>query len=254
MNSKGISATLVATSIITACGGGSSGSAPADNNPPPVNQALGGLWYGTLTNDMNTVTEEFVALSADDGRVRLISVDSDVQFLGSVSVDGTALDGTVRAFADQGVNWLDGSHVVDSAIAGVIDERDSLSGSWQNASGEGGTFEFFYDILGDKDSNTALLEAVWTGYDDSGNPEVTFSIDASGVFTGQNAQGCSSSGQFTAIDPRYNLYDVQSVVENCGLAGSYSGFAILADLLVSNDALLVSIDDGSRTVLLGLER
>lgn len=260
MKTKAPFLSLVVSLVVSACGGSSSGPAPAGNSPPPppppppITQVPGGIWYGTLTNDMNMVTEEFVAMSADDGRIRLISVDSEVQFLGTINVTGTDLDGTLRAFADQGVNWLDGNHVVDSAITGVVVERDSINGSWQNTSGESGTFEFFYDVLNDKDSNVALLEAAWTGYDDMANPNVTFTIDANGAFSGQNSLGCTSSGQFIAIDPKYNLYEIQSQIENCVLAGSYTGFATLADVLALNDGLFISIDDGARTILLVLEK
>jgi hypothetical protein len=254
----------VATALfVSACSGGSfapdfSGlplaPLPPIPPPPPANQAPGGLWYGTLTNDMNVVTEEYFAITTDDARVHLISVDSKVQFRGAVSVTGADLSGTVRAFADEGVNWLDSNHVVDSMIVAVISERDSFSGTWENASGEDGTFEFFYDLLHEKDANTALLEAVWTGYDDVGNPEVTFTIAADGSFSGQNAQGCTSSGQLTVVDAAYNLYEVQSQVANCAIAGSYSGLAFLGDVIGMNDALIISIDDGARAILTILEK
>lgn len=257
MNTTARVLTITTVLCLTACGGGSSGGAPAVIAPPPptpVNQAAGGIWFGTLSNDMNMVTEEYVALTADGGSFRLISVDSDVQFHGTVSVSGTDMSGSVRAFADTGVNWLDGNHVVDASIAAVISERDSISGSWVNASGESGSFELFYDVIHEKDANTGLLADVWTGYDDTGNPEVSFSINANGSFSGQNSMGCVSTGQFTVIDPTYNLYEIQSEIANCGIAGSYSGLAVLADLAAVNDVLLVSIDDGIRAILLGLER
>ena len=249
---------LLAAAILgTACGGSSSAPAPVSplpDPPPPASQAPGGLWYGTLTNDMNLVTEEFIALTTDDGRMRLISVDSDVQFHGPVAVTGNTLGGTVRAFADAGVNWLDGNHVVDTGIAATVAQRDSLAGSWQNSSGEAGSFEFFYDALHEKDSDTALLDGVWTAYDDFGNPVLTFTIDANGGFTGQNLLGCTSIGQLSVVDAAFNVYEIQSEISNCPLAGSYSGLAFLADLAGLNDALLLSIDDGTRTIVTGLTR
>ena len=252
---------IASTLFLSACGAGPfvpglSGLQlpPPPLPPPPANQALGGLWYGTLTNDMNVVTEEYFAITADDGRVRLISVDSAVQFHGAVSVTGSNLSGTVRAFADEAVNWLDMNHVVDSTIAAEISQRDSFNGTWANASTEAGTFEFFYDALHEKDADTNLLEAVWTGYDDLGNPNVTFTIDKSGSFSGQNEQGCTSNGQLIVIDPAYNLYEVQSEIANCAFAGSYSGLAFLGDVLAVNDALIISIDDGTHAILVILER
>lgn len=246
--------------VVTACGGGSSAPAVAGSSPPPppppppTSQAPGGLWYGTLTSDQNPVTEEYIAMTANDGRFRFVSADSDVQLHGQSQTVGMNLTGTGRAFADTGVNWLDSNHVVDTTITAIVAERDSMTGSWANASGESGTFEFFYDPLFEKVVNTNLLDSVWTGFDDLSNPEVTFTVLADGSFSGQNTNGCVSAGQFTVIDPLYNLYSIQSEITNCPIAGSYSGFAFVADFVAVNDLLAISIDDGVNTILAILER
>lgn len=244
--------------VLAGCGGGSSSSGAPNSAPPPpplpADQKTGGLWFGTLTSDSNMVTEDLIALSADDGRFRFLSVDSDVAFVGFSQTMGTSLTGTARAFADSGVNWLDGNHVVDASITAVITERSTMSGSWALASGESFTFDLTYDSLYDKDSATSLLEDIWTGYDDFGNPDITFVINANGAFNGQNAAGCVSSGQFTAIAPASNLYEIQSEISNCGIAGTYRGFAFLVDLVNINDGLVISIDNDVLPILIGLER
>lgn len=247
---------LSASLVLAGCGGGSSSSGVSNTSPPPppADQETGGLWVGTLTSDSNMVTEDLVALSADDGRFRFLSVDSDITFVGISQTMGTSMTGTARAFADSGVNWLNGNHVVDATVTAVIAERSTMSGSWALASGESFTFDLTYDALYEKDSATSLLEDIWTGYDDFGNPEVTFVIDADGVFNGQNTSGCVSTGQFTAIAPTSNLYEVQGEISNCGIAGTYQGFAFLADLVNINDGLLVSIDNDQLPILIGLER
>lgn len=248
-------AVLVAASmVLAACGGGSSSSGGPISPPPPVDQKTGGLWFGTLTSDSNVVTEDLVALSSDDGRFRFLSVDSAVAFVGFSQTAGTSMTGTARAFADSGVNWLDGNHVVDATLTATISERSTMSGSWALASGESFTFDLTYDALYEKDSATSLLEDIWTGYDDFGNPNVTFVIDADGAFDGQNTAGCVSVGQFTVIEAASNLYQVQSEISNCGIAGTYQGFAFLADLLNINDGLVISIDNDELPILIGLER
>jgi hypothetical protein len=242
--------------FLAACGGGSSAPAisppPPLPPPPPATQESGGVWFGTLTNGM--ITEEYVGITTDDGRFRLVSVDSKVQFHGLSSVTGVNLDGTGRAFADTGFTWLDGTAVVDVTISAIIAERDSWSGAWQNASGESGTFEFFYDDLNDKDSDAALLEGVWTGFDDDLNPNSSFTIEATGSFTGQNTSGCVSSGQISVIDAKFAVYDVASIITGCPIAGTYSGLAVLADIAVPNDLLAITIDDGVRTIVTELLR
>jgi hypothetical protein len=243
--------------LLAACGGGSSAPAnspppPTVPPPPPATLQPGGLWFGTLTNDMNMVTELFLAFTTDDGRFRLVSGQSDVQFHGQANVTGANFDGDGRAYADAGVNWLDGNPVVDFGLSAVIQQRDSFLGSWVNDSGESGTFEFFYEDLYERDSDTSLLEAVWTGFDELGNPSVTFTIDATGAFVGQNANGCVSSGQISAINPAFNMYEVTSEITNCGIAGTYAGLAVLADDSATNDLLAISIDDGTRAIVFEL--
>lgn len=261
MDTKNKLLVIAAAVIVAACGGGSSapvaGSSPPPppvSPPPPANQAPGGLWFGTLTYDNNMTTEDFVALISDDGRFRFVSVDSEVQFHGQAAVTGSSLSGTGRAFADSGVNWLDGSHVTDATITAVVSQRNSISGGWAIASGESGTFALDYDALYEKDSSVSLLTAVWTGYDDLGNPNATFTIDADGSFNGQNAQGCVSIGQFSVIDPLHNLYAVNSDISGCPIGGTYSGFAVLADFLAVNDLLAISIDNGVFTIVVELEK
>jgi hypothetical protein len=198
--------------------------------------------------------EEFVALTTDDGRFRLISVDSMVQMAGSAPVDGTSLSGSGRAYADAGATWLDNSTAVDVEIEAVISERSSLSGAWSTSSSESGAFEFVYDSLYERAVTLALIEGMWTAFDDLGNPTVTFTIDNSGSFSGQNAQGCNSLGQFSIIDARYNLVSVQNAITDCAIAGDYSGLALIGDLFAPNDVMVLSLDSGEQAILLGFER
>jgi hypothetical protein len=261
MNSRIAVTLLVGLWGISACGGGTSpagpggpSSGPASPPPAEVDESIGGLWSGLLTSDDGFVVEEYVGMSSADGRFRFMSVDSDVHFIGVAEADGTSLTATARAFAATGGNWLDGNHVVDATLTAVISQRDSISGSWVLSSGESGTFDFLYDPLYEKNSPTGLLESVRTGYDSSGNAEISFTIDADGAFSGQDTTGCVSVGQFTVLDPAFNLFEIQSDISNCGIAGGYTGFAFLVDLYAINDALVISIDDGQQPILMALGR
>ena len=241
-----------------ACGGSSGGSSspsPPVVPPPPANVLPGGHWVGTVTNDFSAVTEDYIAMVDENGRFRFVSVDSAVQMTGDLSTVGNDLDGVGTAFADSGVVWLDGSSATALSILGTITSRDEMSGMWTNASGESGTFAFTYDgTFYERASPVGLLEGSWTAYDDFGNPLTTFTIAADGSFTGGNAAGCNSAGQFSEIDADYNLYDVQSTVANCPLAGDYTGFAFLVDLAQPNDAFVFATDNGMRAGVLGFQK
>jgi len=245
--------------LVTAGCGGSGGSSAPVTGPgptlPPADAAPGGHWFGTVTNDLSTVTEEYIAMVDENGRFRFVSVDSAVQFSGNFTVTVNDLAGDATAFADVGVVWLDGSPATPATLAGTIVERDAMSGTWMTDSGESGSFEFFYDpIFYERASALDLLAGTWTSYDEFLNPAAIFSIGADGSFSGQNTQGCSSAGRFALVDADFNLYEVQSTVTGCAIAGNYAGLAFLADFFVPNDAMVFAVDNGSRAIVLGFER
>ena len=201
------------------------------------------------------VSEIYIGMVDENGRFRFASLESAVQMSGNLIASGNDLTGDGMAFADAGVVWLDARSASPVAIEAVIIERSEMSGTWTMESGEFGSFEMFYDpTFYERASPVDLLAGSWIGYDELENPEVTFTIAADGSFTGQNSLGCNSIGQFTVIDAAFNLYEVQSTIADCALAGDYIGLAFLGDLLVPNDALVLAIDNGSRAYLLGLEK
>jgi hypothetical protein len=247
---------MVLAVLGSACGGGS--SSPAGNSPPvsppPVASGPGGLWFGTLTFDEGGFVEEMIGLSANDGRFRFLSVDSETQFSGAILLSGNSFDGDARAFADPNTQWLDGSAVVDATVTGIIEQRDSWSGSWSSASGESGTFDLLYDALAGKAANLSLFEGVWSVYDEFENPTATFTMSADGGFTGQNAEGCTSAGQLTVITANLNVYDVESQISGCPIAGTYTGMAFIADLFTDNDVAVLALDDDQLAFVVPLQR
>jgi hypothetical protein len=215
----------------------------------------GGHWFGTVTNDLHAVTEEYIAMVDENGRFRFASVDSAVQMSGNFAIVGNALTGDGIAFADAGVVWLDSTSATPVTIEGTISSRSEMSGTWVTAAGELGTFEFFYDpTFYERASPLNLLAGSWIAYDENLNPQVTFTIAADGSFVGQNTLGCNSIGQFVIIDVDFNLYEVQSTIADCALAGDYVGLAFLGDLVAPNDVLILANDNGSRAFLTGFQK
>lgn len=248
--------------ILAACGGGGGSSTPSPvvvipppPPPPPADELPGGHWFGTLTNDLNSVTEDFILMVDESGRFRFVSVDSAVQMSGNFIVAGSTLDGDGIAFADAGVFWLDATSATPVTIAGTLDERSTMSGTWTTTSGESGSFDFQYDpTFYERVSQLDQLAGSWISYDEFQNPEVTFTIAADGSFNGQNTMGCNTLGQFGLIDSGFNLFEVQATISSCSLAGDYVGLAFLADILAPNDVMLYAVDNGSRAYLIGFEK
>ena len=246
---------------LAGCGGGGSGDSPAPNSPPPppppapTDALPGGHWFGTVTNDLHAVTEEYIAMVDENGRFRFASVDSAVQMSGNFVIVGDTLAGDGTAFADAGVFWLDSSSATPVTIEGTISSRREMSGTWTTVAGELGTFEFFYDpSYYERASPVDFLAGSWVAYDELMNPQATVTIAADGSFVGQDTLGCNSMGQFAVIDAGFNLYEVQSTIADCALAGDYTGLALLGDLVEPNDALILANDNGSRAFLTGFQK
>lgn len=215
---------------------------------------MGGFWAGVFTFDAAQGSELFVGITTEDGRFHFISAETSAQLIGSQVDDTTRIMGTGLAYAGPGSIWPDGTTLSDLTTDGLLVEGDSFSGIWSTASGESGNFDLFYDTEYERPASLALLEGVWTAFDDLGNPVATFTIDAQGQFTGQNTSGCVSSGQMSIIDDRYNTYDVASTISNCFIAGDYTGLAAIGDVTTTNDAIVLSISNDARAIVLGLEK
>lgn len=241
-------ATLVILS--GACGGGGSDG----GSVVPRNQTFGGLWVGTLSIDGIPGSQELVGISTDDGRFQFLSVDTLGQFAGTARVTGGSVSGSGKGFAPPGTTWRDGTTVTNVTFTGVLVERRTFEGSWSTGTGESGSFDLAYDAEYEKDSSLSLVAGVWTVYDDNLNPFATFTVDADGRFSGSNQAGCNSVGRISIIDSRFDVYDFESVVAGCPIAGEYKGLALLTDLDEPNDALLALVNNDQRALLLALER
>ena len=152
MNTYRGSIVALLAAAFAGCGGGTGGSStpgpvpPTPPPPPPVVDALpGGHWFGTVTDEFNAVTQEFVALVDENGRFRFVSADTAVQMSGNFAVVGNDVTGDGTAFADASVFWLDATSATLVTIEATLVERSELSGTWTTVAGEFGSFEFFYD-------------------------------------------------------------------------------------------------------------
>jgi hypothetical protein len=241
------------TALLTVSGGCGGGGSDG-GSVVPRQQTFGGLWVGTLSIDGSPGSQELIGISVDDGRFQFLSVDTLGQFAGTARLSGGSVSGSGKGFAPPGTTWRDGTTVTNVTFSGVLDERRTFEGSWSTSTGESGSFDLAYDPDYEKDSSLSLVAGVWTVYDDNLNPFATFTVDADGRFSGSNQAGCNSMGRISIIDSRFAVYDFESVVAGCPIAGDYAGLALLADLDNPNDAILALVNNDERALLLALER
>ena len=249
-------AILLVCTLCSACSSGSgSGSKPKPPAiiPPPAATQFGGLWFGSMTIDTMPDDEDLCGvLLTEDGKFRFLCAFTELQFAGMSSLSMNSLTGSGLAFSPTA--FLDDSFVSELSIEATLVKATSLIGTWSTAAGDSGSFNLIYDAEYETPSSLALLEGVWQGIDEFGTPNASFTIDNLGSFTAQNANGCTSSGMFHMLDARYNLVQVDSTIVGCPIAGDYSGLAMIFDDLASSDAMLLSISNDQRALLLDLEK
>ena len=244
--------TLIALAVslgVAACGGSSSSDAP------PADATIGGIWYGFNFNAQLGESQELLGIGTEDGRFRFIEPDTRSQFAGIATSTGSMMTGSGLAFSAEGSTWLDASVVTSLDISGTLLDKQSLDANWTLASGETGNLGLFYSGLYGRDSSLDLTAGEWTSTDDAGAEMGTFSISADGLISGQDVGGCLYAGTLEIIDPEFNAYGFSVVVSNCGtLDGTFTGLSSLGDNQEPYDCLTVAADDGTRSLILSLER
>ena len=210
---------------IVGSGGGGGSSSGSDGTPAPIaDQKLGGIWFGTGTNNLEPdIVKTALVISTDAGEFRFISSEG-VQSVGNLSVIGQELTGTSVDYAPQGFVFLNGMPTTTGTYSGTIVERESIEGAWQGSTGEFGDFVLTYDDRHKIQSSLATVSGTYTGFDEFNVPISSFVVDAAGNINGSDSFGCIYSGRIQIIDPAYNVYRINVNAENCGqLNGSYSG-------------------------------
>ncbi len=231
---------------LAACGGGGGGSSDPGPDVPVPDAAVGGIWVGTTTDNVTNEPQFFLGVSTDDGRFRFLSADTLGQFVGTFDSTGTNLAGSGVGIAPVGSTWLDDSTTIDISMTGTISERTRMSGSWSGGTGETGTFSFVYDSIYNRGSSLSTVAGSWVSLDEFGNPNGSITVDSAGRMDAQDAAGCLYSGNVSIINASYNAYDLDLTVTDCGeLNGTYSGLAVVADAVGTDDMLIYSVDNAT---------
>ena len=255
--------------MLAACGSSSDDSLFGPGSP--VNAAVGGLWDGTGTDDLEPgLVVRIIGVVAEDGRAEYFKVDSNtgrpdftddgVQFAGIITSLGNAISGNVRIYAPIGTTFQNGATVADGTLNGDILERESIEGVWTAESGDMGDFSQLFDSLYDRNSSLSITQdSTWTGTSSVGGV-LALSISASGtIFVGVDSNGCiytsSADDGVNIIDPEFNVYEININITNCGpLNSSYSGLGFTSDTVSTNDTLTISVTDNDTAILIEVTR
>jgi len=239
---------LCATGILSGCvGGGESGVGLAEINAnngsinvitPSPNDTPGGIWRGSVTTQSGA-TFPSIGLVSETGDLRLITEGSD-QTSGTVTVTGTTYTANLRSYVPFG--FFTFTPPVHGSASGSINKRSALSGNISLHNAATSSFSFVYDSIYERDSSLAAIAGNYSKSDGAGYT-VTYSIDAAGVFTGSDTNGCMLNGNVELLNTDFNMYKVSVIVTNCDETnGHYFGLAALVDVVTPNDTLLFSLE------------
>lgn len=215
---------------------------PCNPAPPTASAGRaaipGGIWEGTLTNELLKSSGTFWAQISEDGRFRMRGHRARMNGTIVTGDNSFSGDGYAHIWGDWSAVPLDS----DFNVAGTIIERQGMNATWTMSSGDLGCFAATYETnIYEQASSLPLVEGVWISYDAWSWPWY-LTIEADGRVLWQDPYFCSMSGQISVIDDRYNLYDI-SLASTCDAgAVPYTGFAYLS---LSQNSIMLSIDNGS---------
>lgn len=218
----------------------------------PCRQEMAGYWQG-FHMDMTLPDWEgdLRGVTTEDGRLFLMSDESDEVFIGTYAMDGDRFEFEYEIcprgedFCYPAEGW---------AQPGEFASRDFVSG-W-GASTQFGTmpFRMSYRTLYDRQVTLASLAGTWELEEEGVLTTVT--VGADGALTGSDDQGCTYSGQISTIDGNFNVFDYQGGVSGC-TTQTWSGVIVNADGLDGQgdrDVLELYVDTGSGGTAVSLYR
>ena len=218
--------------FLNACGGGGgggSGGAAVSAPPAVVNQMVGGIWKGQIT-DASGNTSTSLTIVTEDGRFFTAARNNNNNFedlgMGTLAVTGNTVSGNatvgIVVYATSpgvqiGCVYSDGSRSAIGTIAGSVVQRSSLNLTVTATTVNGTalpsipanlTFDTRYNMA----SSLAAIAGNWNG--PTGN---ILNINANGaIFSQDPVSGCVVNGQVSIINAAYNAYSASATYSNCG--------------------------------------
>lgn len=215
--------------LVAGCGGGSSTTVPS-----PILEVVPGPWSGTyaLGNDSKisvsgTVTAGGFGYFADNqGNVFLLQSVPETSPFTSTLI-GTAPPG--QTFSDG--NSVDtfsvsGSYTSSATTTSMQATLTSIDPTTGASTGLNGSFSLNSSMPYPGTPSLAGLQGQWNGYYlGKASTSVTIMVNADGVFSGNDGNGCNISGSLVQQDPGTNLFFVNYITSGKGCPGIMDGLA-----------------------------
>lgn len=184
--------------------------------PPPLNAAVGGLWFGTTTISGQGVFE-LLGFVAENGKAYFLQEDGLI-YWGTVRSSGSQITATFDGAGVQGWPLWDGSIGGKGTGSGTIQARASLAASVVFTTTANNTttsaISLTYDQQYEDDSSLLLIAGDYV--DALGVHLGVLTIASNGkIYHKDPATGCVVNGRLSIINPSFNMYDLQFTYSGC---------------------------------------
>jgi len=192
-----------------------------------VNPTASGVWIGESVSAASGQASSVIAIVAVDGEADFL-VDDASLYSGNLQTVGTAVTGSLTAFAGPGTTFPDGSTMGVLAVDGLADIGSGFTGTVSGV-GDSSSFMLDYDAAIHELAPALVdLEAVWSLSEPSGYT-MDLSFDDMGTLSGGDSDGCQYDGSAAVVSPVTNVYRLAVTITSCGdRDGSYTGLASVA--------------------------
>lgn len=229
---------IISTLILSlvACGGSDS-SNEVEVVVDPVDVMPIGLWQGSITADGGSY--DVVGMIAPSGEARFISADGE-QNRFNIKLSGDS-------YTAEGVGYdINGNFLADIELSGAYTPA-TLNGTAKVNSVVMSTFTL---TIADNSKEGASLSTVSGNYSDV-NQSVSIAIDADGVLSGSDIEGCIYTGAVKVPESSVNVYSLAMDISSCAeFDGSYTGLATYTQLFddSTQKGFIFQIDNGNYLV------
>ncbi len=142
------------------------------------------------------------------------------QYAGPTQVSGETLVAAVVGYADFGNQFSDGSTYGLGTLEGTVTTAGTMTLTLRFTTNNGtalsGSWSLSFDSIATSGSSLGAVNASYT----DANGVAAISINAAGVMTGQDGNGCVLSGSIGVSDGTYDVYQVTFTFESC--TGNYA--------------------------------
>ncbi|MES2683051.1 MAG: hypothetical protein V4650_05970 [Pseudomonadota bacterium] len=212
---------ITLTALIAACGGAGS---------EEKNAYAGGIFVGTLANQVAGANESVYALVSDTGLAYTVNTTSAGTFKGlskfTIKPEGKGFNSRFIGYASEGFEFSNGSNVSGGSISGIIDERVEIVGSIQADGGPSSSYIVRYNELHKAPSSFAMISGNYT-HNTCASTQcdgINLNFSSSGQISGNNGN-CSISGNTAIPNANVNVYEIGLTISCSDGSDSFRGLA-----------------------------